>query len=46
VHREVQAEGSRRQNAGLTNRNRIRGVPLGWGVNYRPSPKLNRNGGT
>ena len=26
VHREVESEGSRRQNLGLTNRNRIEGV--------------------
>jgi hypothetical protein len=29
VHRKVESEGSRRQNAGLTNRNRIRGDHAG-----------------
>lgn len=29
VHREMKSEGSQRQSAGLTNRNRIRGIKAG-----------------
>jgi len=34
----VESEGSRRQSAGLTNRNRIWGVQAGWGGQYLRSP--------
>ena len=36
-----ESEGSRRQNAGLTNRKRIRGGAVGRGVHYHQSPMWN-----